>query len=270
MSDVAAEAEGAEARSGQRSIQSIEVGFRLIRVLETAASKLPLKTLAARAGMSPAKAHLYLVSFTRLGLVVQEPGTSRYGLGPYALQLGQAALRQLDLVDLARPPLERLHNQFELPAYLAIWGNAGPFTILKVDADLTTPVAIKVGFVFPLLSTATGRVFLACLPASATEALVAREAVSEPDLAARRGAIVEDVRRQGVAISEGRLFRGFSAISAAVFDHAGAIAGAVTILGVGALMDRDPAGEMAQSVRRAAAEISAALGFKSEATGAST
>ena len=198
----------------------------------------------------------------RLGLVVQEAGTSRYGLGPYALQLGQAALRQLDLVEAARPWLETLHARFELPAYLAIWGNAGPFTVVKVDADLTTPVAIKIGFVFPLLGTATGRVFLAHLPASATDPLVAREKLVEPDLAARRAEIVADVQAHGVAISEGRLFRGFSAISAPVFDHTGAIAAAVTALGVGALIDRDPAGALATDVRAAAGGISAALGYR--------
>ena len=73
---------------GQRGIQSIEVGFRLIRVLETATGKLPLKTLADLAEMPASNAHLYMVSFCRVGLAVQDPITLRYGLGPYAVQVG--------------------------------------------------------------------------------------------------------------------------------------------------------------------------------------
>jgi hypothetical protein len=57
-----------------------------------------LKDLAAAAGMSAAKAHRYLVSFQRLGLVTQDPRSTRYDLGPAALQLGLAALARLDPV----------------------------------------------------------------------------------------------------------------------------------------------------------------------------
>lgn len=246
----------------QRSIQSIEVGFRLIRALETATSALPLKTLAARAEMTPAKAHLYLVSFIRMGLVRQDARTLHYGLGPYALQLGQAALRQVDLLSLAHDPLEKLQQAFELPTYLSIWGSAGPFSILKFDAELPTPLTIKVGFAFPLLGTATGRVFLAYLPERSTRKLLAEEIALHPELAARREKVVADVLKHGVSISEGYLFRGFSAISAPVFDHAGQLAASVTMIGAAAHMDREPDGKMVKAVRAAGATVSRALGWE--------
>jgi DNA-binding IclR family transcriptional regulator len=49
-----------------------------------------LRDLAADTGMSAAKAHRYLVSYQRLGLVLQDAGTTRYDLGPAALNLGLA------------------------------------------------------------------------------------------------------------------------------------------------------------------------------------
>ena len=247
-------------RPEQRHIQSIEVGFRLIRVLEEAGGKLPLKTLSARAEMPPGKAHLYLVSFMRLGLVVQDPATMHYGLGPYALQLGVAALRQISLPDLARAPLQELNARFELPAYLSLWGRMGPFIAVKFDADLPVPFETKVGFVFPLLSTATGNIFLAYMPKRDTEPLVAREGEVAPDLLARKDAIVAQVRKDGFAISAGHLFRGFSAIAAPVFDHTGAIAGSVSLLGIGSQIDRSPKGKMVAQVRQAAHDLSRELG----------
>ena len=78
-----------ETRAG---IQSVEVGFTLLDALSRAAGPLMLRDLAAAAGMSAAKAHRYLVSFQRLGLVVQDPRTTRYDLGPAALHLGLASL----------------------------------------------------------------------------------------------------------------------------------------------------------------------------------
>ena len=76
------ETETDKARAG---IQSLEVGFALLDVLTQTPGPLMLRDLAARAGMSAAKAHRYLVSFQRLGLVVQDSRTTRYDLGPAAL-----------------------------------------------------------------------------------------------------------------------------------------------------------------------------------------
>jgi hypothetical protein len=81
--------EGGELRSG---IQSIEVGFRLLDVLTREPRAMMLRDLAQRAGMSPAKAHRYLVSFSRLGVVSQDPVSGRYELGGFALQMGLARL----------------------------------------------------------------------------------------------------------------------------------------------------------------------------------
>ena len=252
-----------EERPEQRSIQSIEVGFRLIRVLEEAGSKLPLKTLSARADMSAGKAHLYLVSFMRLGLVVQDAASGHYGLGHYALQLGSAALRQINVTDVAREPLAALQHRFELPTYLSIWGRMGPFIILKHDSELPTPFTIKAGFVFPLLTTATGCVFLAHMPERATHDILVQEGRLHPDLFARADDIRSEVKATGYAASKGLFFRGFSALSAPVFDHEGALAGTVTMMGVASLMDARPASEMVRAVRETAAGISRNLGFKS-------
>src|SRR5207253_7506673 len=67
-----------------------------------------LKELAAEAGMTAAKAHPYLVSFGKLGLVQQDAGTGYYGLGRLALQLGLLSLQQVDPIRLATAELPRL------------------------------------------------------------------------------------------------------------------------------------------------------------------
>ena len=89
-------------RATPRRIGAIEVGFRLVRVLEAADGPLPLKDLSERAGMPSSKAYAYVASFVHEGLLAQDAVTGRYGLGPFAMSLGVAALRQSDLVEVAR------------------------------------------------------------------------------------------------------------------------------------------------------------------------
>ena len=55
-----------------RGIQSIEVGGALLHALAHEGRPMALKDLAAAAGMSAAKAHPYLVSFGKLGLIGQD------------------------------------------------------------------------------------------------------------------------------------------------------------------------------------------------------
>ena len=61
----------------QRGIQSIEVGGQLLRALAHHGRPMALKDLAREAGMAPAKAHPYLVSFGQLGLIEQDEATGK-------------------------------------------------------------------------------------------------------------------------------------------------------------------------------------------------
>src|ERR1700759_5858217 len=91
-----------------RGIQSIEVGGRLLLALAHHGQPLALKDLAAAADMTAGKAHPYLVSFIKLGLVERETEGGRYGLGPLALQMGLIGLQQYDPVRLATQRLAEL------------------------------------------------------------------------------------------------------------------------------------------------------------------
>ena len=106
----------------QRGIQSIEVGGQLLRALAHAGRPLPLKDLAAAAGMAAAKAHPYLVSFGKIGLVEQDRANGRYGLGALALQLGLMSLQQADPVRVATPLIEDLAQRSGHTVAIAVWG----------------------------------------------------------------------------------------------------------------------------------------------------
>ncbi|MDU0955905.1 MAG: helix-turn-helix domain-containing protein, partial [Bradyrhizobium sp.] len=81
-----------------RGIQSIEVGGTLLQALARSGEPMMLRDLAREAGLPPAKAHPYLVSFSRIGLIEQDATTGRYELGPLALELGLISLRRLSAV----------------------------------------------------------------------------------------------------------------------------------------------------------------------------
>src|SRR3954471_24042547 len=84
-------AEDVEETRDRRGIQSIEVGGQLLLALGRTGKPMVLKELAREAGMPAAKAHPYLVSFARLGLIEQDPpdGTLRAGSAIASARTGQ-------------------------------------------------------------------------------------------------------------------------------------------------------------------------------------
>jgi DNA-binding IclR family transcriptional regulator len=266
-----------EAERAQRAVQSVEVGGRLLLALGRSQAPMTLKDLAARAELPPSRAHPYLVSYGRLGLVQQDAASGRYALGPAALQLGLTALHQCDPLRSAGPVAEALAAQTGQAVALAVWGNFGPTVVRMIEARQPLHVAMRAGTVMSLLGTATGRAFAAVLsPGRLADAWAgvslggqqggkgARlgHAAADAPPAAELAAARAEFARHGCTRAVGRPIPGVNAFSAPVFDHDGEPVLVVTLLGH---QDHVPAAwssPMAGAVRTAAAEVSARLGWR--------
>ena len=265
--------------SAQRGIQSIEVGGALLKALAHHGRALPLKELAAEAGMAPAKAHPYLVSFGKLGLIEQDAATGHYGLGPLAMQLGLMSLQQLDPVALATEAIEALAAEIGHTVAIAVWGSRGA-TIVRVARPATAVyVSMRHGTVMSLRGTASGLLFAAhlrreqVLPALREEAGAAHRASSSAR-AARIGAAragmddpalettLAGIRREGLARVKDLLLLGISAMAAPVFDGRGTLLLALTAIGPTAVFDSRRDGTVAMALRNAARALSSRLGHR--------
>ena len=259
-----------ERSSPQRGIQSIEVGGQLLLALAHRGRPMALKDLAREAGMAPAKAHPYLVSFGKLGLIAQDDTSGRYGLGPLALQLGLISLQQFDPVRLATPRIAELAQSLGHTVALAVWGNRGPTIVRVEEAPSAVHVNMRHGTVMSLRGTASGRLFAAYLPRELVLAALAAERADGPRAAGRAapGAALdaafrrqlEQVRRHGLSHTVDGAVPGVSALAAPVFDESGHIALSLTAIGPSAIFDASYTGPLAAALRRSAAELTRRLG----------
>jgi DNA-binding IclR family transcriptional regulator len=223
--DAADAAEGTEEKS-RSGIQSIEVGFRLLDVLTNEPRAMMLRDLAQRAGMSPAKAHRYLVSFQRLGLASQDPVSGRYELGGFALQMGLARLARVDGVKLARIALTELRDRLDQTVGIAVWGNQGPTVRSKTDAMLQRELAAT------------------------------RQSMADIE------PLLAEVREHGAARVEGMLLPTIHAFCTPVFDSNGELALGLIALGHEGAFDTRWGGEIDTELRECAGNLSYQLGYK--------
>lgn len=231
-------------------IQSLDAALSVLRVLRSFDGPATLSDIAREAGMPPSKVHRYLASFIHAGLAVQRERSGRYDLGREAAELGVAAISRNDFVLRASEELEELAITTGQAALLAVWSHHGPTVVrLERGPNLTT-TSIGLGSTFPLLDSATGRIFLACLPpqqlAVRLQNELARAAVagvSWPDLDPQPEsveALAKTIRRERIACVDGRFIPGLNAISSAITNWQGEIEVAVTLFGTrGELLEPD-------------------------------
>lgn len=251
------------AERGPRGIQSIEVGGQLLIALAHQGRPLALKDLAREAGMAPAKAHPYLVSFIKIGLVEQDGSSGRYGLGPLALQLGLISLQQYEPVRLATPRIEELALQLGHTVAITVWGDRGPTIVRVAEAPSPIHISMRHGTVMSLTGTASGRLFAAHLPRSTVEQALQHEgAQPKAAITPTLEALLAEVRETGLANSLDGVMQGVSALAAPVFDDRGRMVLSLTAIGPSGSFDLDPDGSIAPALKEAGTDLSRQLGWR--------
>lgn len=155
-------------RSG--NIQSVSIATRFLNVLANAAEPLALGVIARIAGTGGPTAHRYLQSLVKEGLVMQDPQTGFYDLGPAALGIGIAALKRIQPVEIAARHMKELASGFAASAGVAIWTERGPTVVRWYRSSLFSISSVGLGDVLPVDNSACGLVFQAFLPKSQIDA----------------------------------------------------------------------------------------------------
>ena len=226
-----------------KGIQSITLGFRLLRSITDADRPMPLKTVALAAQMSPSKARMYLISFIETGLVAQNPDTGFYSLGPYAVHLGTRALQRVDSKLAVNDAMRTLQRETRALVLLCSWQESGIVIVSAEDGGDPHPVHWRIGGSASLAMTATGSVFLAFGPQNVVWKHLAAElkaaGLSQPAQRKRTRQLelqAAATREHGVAeadpvvFDQGVSISGFAAIAAPIFDQRRQLRYALTLL----------------------------------------
>lgn len=260
------------ARERRQRVQSAETGMVVLKGLSRLGGRASLTALAAHVAESPAKVHRYLVSLMEEGLVSQDSGSQHYFLGAEAIQIGLAAMRQVDPIRVAEPALIRLREELEVTCFVAVMGNKGPTIVRFEEPGLPVTVNVRVGSVLSMLWSATGRTFLGLLHESRVHALAAEEfASAPPEMQAQLhasdpiGQLQREVQAARCAVVKDTYLRGISAVAAPLYDYTGRVCAVLTALGATGGFDPSVDGRIAIAVRREAHAASTLLGYTGEA-----
>ena len=249
-----------------QGIQSVETGFVVLDALVDGGGPLTLGEVARGSGLSLSQARRYLISLVRCGLAFQDAATGRYDLGSRSLRIGLAALARVEAIDLATSALKELVAKIREGGTLTVWGEEGPTVVRWLRGGGIGVTSLGLGTIFPLLSSATGHVFLAHLSSDLTDSQLQRELGSDSlpaDVRKRIEAIKHDVRKSGYGWLKGHFVENIRGAAAPIFDSQGEL---VVVLAIAGPDRRDAHGHdpSVATLVESASQVSRQLCFRSE------
>ena len=244
----------AELQPGERKgVQSVERAFDILKIVEASARPVGVAEIAQALESSPSKVHHYLVSLVRCG-ALRQTGRGAYDLGTTSLGLGLSALSRLDTVDRTCEVAEALRDEIGEAVFVAVWGNRGPTIIRYFEGFKPLTVEARAGLVLPILTSATGRVFLAWGNEKQVAPVVAEEDGTDAET------IKTSVLSADIGFVDGDLLPRIASLSAPVFAYNSDLSLAVTVLGWSGEFDHAPDGAVAGTLRDACQTLSREFG----------
>lgn len=251
-------------------IQSVEIGVALLKLVAEAPGPTSLAILADSAGMPRSKAHKYLASFIRCGLVKQAVPGGPYDLGPLALELGLASMRRFDVIEMGQEALNTLRDRVDTTASLAIWANRGPTIVRWAETPYIATRAVQLGTVFPVLTSTLGLVFAAFLERRLTQDLIRSELAISGGAASGAGlkqmsdvdALLAKIRKNGMVSANSVVAPGVASICAPVFQHGNSLAAVIAVAGIQGRLDLSHSGKPARALATVCRDLSLRLGAR--------
>jgi DNA-binding IclR family transcriptional regulator len=215
-------------------IASVNNALRLL-LLFRSQSRVRLSEASEHLGVAHSTAHRLLAMLAYHGFVSQEADSRTYLAGPALIDIGLAAVSQLDIRRHARPVLERLASALGETVHLAVLEGSTVRYLDAVESPRALRVAARTGAVLAASCTASGKALLAELPDAQVSAMFAGPAAL-PRLTPRsitsRSALLAELRRvraDGCAVNREESEEGVASVAVAVRGPRQAPAAALTV-----------------------------------------
>jgi len=250
---------------GKYVVTALAQGLRLLNLFSRETPNLAAPEISARLGLSRTTVFRLLHTLQLMGFVSREHDERTYRLGPALLNRGFAYLASLDLVERAQPILQRLRDETNMSAHLAIREGQEIVYVARFAARTTVASSVQIGTRFPVHATVMGRMTICDFSDPELAALFPKEplpAFSEQTpttLAALKEILTKD-REAGYAVSQSYFERGVSSVAAPVREGSGRIVAAINITAVDSHVHfEDMQGALKNAVLRASEEIQGQL-----------
>lgn len=255
-----------EEREGKNPVQSAE---RIFQVLEMLAdhSEMGLMELSTALGLHKSTVHRLLMSLIYMGYAKQNEKTQKYMLTYKLVNMSGKILDRMDIVEIAKPYLERLSNISGETVHLVRRDGSDILYIHKIEAKVgTIRMVSRVGMIHPMYCSGVGKAIMATLPekevkkiwdASVIERKTDKTIVTYEDMLTT----LEEVRKKGYALDDEENEEGVRCIAASLRGYGKSVKYAFSVSGPVSRMTKERVEELAEDIKKVQVELSRELGY---------
>ena len=208
-------------------VHSIERAVSILRVLadtpsdaDVAHPGLALKTIAAEVHLSPSTTHRIIRTLVDTHLVIQDPVTERYQLGPLSGVLGRKYLSSIGL-ESVQPILQRLCTSTGESTSFAVLHNGTAHVVAQKHSSQALRVDHLSGSELSLHASAMGKVLLAFSEQGTVAKIQDLEKYTDNTITSLKDltAHIEQVKTQKFAINTGERYDGANGVAVPVLPY---------------------------------------------------
>lgn len=256
----------AEEKETKNPVQSAE---RIFLVMEMLADngEMGLMEISAALGLHKSTVHRLLMSLIYMGYAKQDETSQKYMLSYKIVSLAGKLLDRMDIMQVAKPYLERLSDLSGEAVHLVAREDNNILYIYKIEAKVgTIRMVSHVGMVHPMYCSGVGKAIMATLPEkelrqiwneSVIEKKTDKTIVDYEEMLR----VLEEVKRNGYALDDEENEKGVRCIAACLKSYQNEVKYAFSISGPTSRMTRERVKELSVDVKKVQEELSWELGF---------
>ena len=247
------------------NVRAVERALQILECFDDEHPEMGVSEIAQAVDLHKATTHRIMTTLLNFGYLDRAVDGQRYRLGLRLTELGFRAIRRMDLRREALWHMNQLSQKWGEACDLSIFDNGEVFYIEMIPGSYALTIAAAVGQRLPAHCTASGKLFLAHLPAQELEIMLSRPLIA---YTAKTNASKEQlrqqlalIRQQGYAVDDEEFETGIRAIACPIFDRQGRVVAAMSIPSPASRMTVARVPEIAQALADAAQAVSRRLGW---------
>lgn len=243
-------------------MQLIERTLDVLLALSKESDGLSVSELAEKVGLPSSSTHRILNSLKNRHFVMQSSETKKYRLGYKVLTLSSNIIKEDNLSLTAKPFMKELAKKINKTITLCVMESESVICIDYVESKDTSMFMVRTGFAMPPHATSAGKAIQGFLSTEQVKRIylnnndkLTENTKTNLDIFLKE---LEDVRKNGYAVSDEELQIGVQGAASPIFDYNGKVIGAVSFTALKS--DNSLSEENLQLLKECAQKISKSIG----------
>lgn len=254
-------------------IKSVEKAVDILSCFTIESPSLSVSEISAMTGFTQSSVSRILATLEKKRCMERDLGRGKYRLGVKFHQWKSIMSQEVGIADLARPAMEKLRDFCGEEVSLYVPNEGSRICVEAVKSRHGIARVTQVGKILPLHCGASGKVLLAFMPEKERREIIYRKplekftpkTITDPD---ELEADLEQIRRQGYAVSFEEREAGNYSVVAPILGNSGKILASLSICGPLFRLSDEQLEKNKAAALDAAREISLALGRSERVEGA--